>query len=197
LELRERIIQAAEQVIQTKGLSRATTKEIAREAECSEGSLYNNFESKEDVFLHVLRGQLRNLMRILSSLPQRKGTGTVRENLEKVAITALEDYYYSMPLMASVFSEPTLLMRHRDGFIKRNEGPHRANEAVESYLYEEQTLGRIEERLNPRAAADMILGSCFQYAFQMRFLDKELSRQSKVKVVNNILDTLFQGFEID
>ncbi|WP_096190432.1 TetR/AcrR family transcriptional regulator [Evansella halocellulosilytica] len=195
MELRERIIQAAEQVIQTKGLARTTTKEIAREAKCSEGSLYNNFTSKEEIFLHILRGQLSNLMSVLTALPERKGTGTVMGNLEELAITALEDYYNSMPLMASIFSEPTLLTRHREGFIERNEGPHRANKAVESYLYEEQQLGRIDKGIDSRAAADMILGSCFQHAFQMRFLGREDLGQVKNKIVQDMLNTLFQGLE--
>ncbi|WP_040979364.1 TetR/AcrR family transcriptional regulator [Oceanobacillus jeddahense] len=190
--LRERIVEAAEQVIQMKGLARSTTKEIARVAECSEGSLYNNFESKEDVFLHVLRGQLKNLMQVLTALPERKGTRTVQENLEEVGIAALEDFYHSMPLMASIFSDPGLLLRHRKGFISRNEGPHRANEAVEAYLCEEQLLGRMKENIDPKAAADMLLGSCFQYAFQLRFMDGELGEEKK-RFVHNILDTLFQG----
>jgi AcrR family transcriptional regulator len=114
LSLKERIIGAAEQVIQMQGLARTTTKEIARAAGCSEGSLYNNFANKEDVFIHVLRKQLSNLMRVLSTLVDRKGTGTVLGNLEVVANTALEDYYDAMPLMTAIFSEHDFLLRHRE-----------------------------------------------------------------------------------
>ncbi|MBP1083818.1 MULTISPECIES: TetR/AcrR family transcriptional regulator [Bacillus] len=197
MELRERIIKAAEQVIQEKGLAYTTTKEIARTAGCSEGSLYNNFESKEDVFLHVLRGQLRNFMGILKSLRDRIGNGTVRSHLDEVANAAVEDYYYSTPLMAAVFSEPGLLSRHREGFTERNEGPHRANEAVEAYLRGEQQLGRLSEHVDPRAAADMLLGSCFQYSFQRRFLGEELSSEAKTRFTKQLLDTLFQVLTSD
>jgi len=193
MDLREKIIEAAEQVIQMKGLARSTTKEIAKKAGCSEGSLYNNFENKEDIFLHVLRGQLRNLMGVLTTLVDRKGIGTVRKNLEEVVNAALKDFYHSIPLMASIFSEPGLLIGYREGFIRSNEGPHRANETVEAYLHEEQILGRIQENINPRAAADMMLGSCFQYAFQMRFLGKEVTEEEKSRFINRVLDTLFQG----
>ncbi|MFA9456494.1 TetR/AcrR family transcriptional regulator [Halalkalibacter sp. AB-rgal2] len=197
MELREKIIQAAKEVIQTKGLSRTTTKEIARLANCSEGSIYNNFENKEDLFLYVLRGELRNLMSALTILPDRIGTRTVRENLEEVAIITLEDYYRSMPLMASIFSDPSLLTRQREGFKQRNEGPHRANEAIESYLHEEQLIGRLSLSINPRAAADMILGSCFQYAFQMNFLGNEHSDSEAIIVVYRTLDTLFRQIDVD
>jgi len=75
-------------------------------------------------------------MGVLSALPKQIGLRTVQENLEEIALVALDDYYYSMPMMSSIFAEPSLLKRQRDGFVERNEGPHRANEAIESYLYE-------------------------------------------------------------
>src|SRR5688572_8727604 len=43
---RERILAAARAVMLKKGLVRATTKEIARAADVSEGTLYNHFASK-------------------------------------------------------------------------------------------------------------------------------------------------------
>lgn len=40
--------------------------------------------------------------------------------------------------------------------------------------------------LNVKAAANIILGSCFQHAFQMGFLDKEESKAEKLQFVNDI-----------
>ena len=51
---RERIVEAAERVMRERGLARGTTKEIARAAGYSEGTLYKHFESKEDLFLAML-----------------------------------------------------------------------------------------------------------------------------------------------
>src|SRR5215210_7138434 len=47
---RERILAAAREVMLSKGLVRATTKEIARAADLSEGTLYNHFANKEELF---------------------------------------------------------------------------------------------------------------------------------------------------
>ncbi|HZU16911.1 MAG TPA: helix-turn-helix domain-containing protein, partial [Candidatus Dormibacteraeota bacterium] len=41
--MRERIVAAAARVIRERGVVNATTREIAREAGVSEGSLYNHF----------------------------------------------------------------------------------------------------------------------------------------------------------
>jgi AcrR family transcriptional regulator len=54
LGTREKIVEAAERVMRERGLARTTTKEIARAAGYSEGTLYKHFESKEDLFLAVL-----------------------------------------------------------------------------------------------------------------------------------------------
>ncbi|WP_051250391.1 TetR/AcrR family transcriptional regulator [Paenibacillus harenae] len=193
MDLKTKIAEAAERVLLTNGLAKTTTKEIARAAGCSEGSLYNHYRSKEDIFLHVLRGQLINLMRTLTSLQSLAGKETVRRNLEQVALAALEDYHNSMSLICSIFSEPEILLRHREGFTLRNEGPHCANEAVEAYLLKEKHLGRIREEANPGAVADLLLGSCFQHAFQSNFLGKEESQEERIEFANRVLDALDPG----
>lgn len=192
MELKIRIAEAAEQVLLTNGLAKTTTKEIAKAAGCSEGSLYNHFKSKEDLFLHVVRNQLKMLMAAMTSLRSLPGKGTVRSNMEEVALAALNDYTHSMSMICSIFSEPGILDRHRDGFVLRNEGPHRANETVEGYLLEEKRLGRIPEGMDARAAADLLLGSCFQHAFQFSFTGREETMEERSQYVKRIVDTIFR-----
>ncbi|MBS4192282.1 TetR family transcriptional regulator [Bacillus sp. FJAT-49705] len=86
-----------------------------------------------------------------------------------------------------------MLLRHREGVTLRNEGPQRANEAVEAYLLKEQNIGRIHDKLHSRAVADLLLGSCFQHAFQLIFLGKEETKEDRSEFANRILDTLFPG----
>ena len=50
----ERIRSAALSLFIRNGISGTTTKEIAREAGVSEGSIYNHFESKGDLALALL-----------------------------------------------------------------------------------------------------------------------------------------------
>lgn len=191
MDLKNKIAEAAEQVLLANGLARTTTKEIARAAGCSEGSLYNHFKNKEDIYLYVLRGQLKHLMSALTALQGSIGKETVRRNLEPVALAALEDFSGSMSLICAIFSEPNILQRHREGFTLRNEGPHRANEAVEAYLSREKSLGRLRKEMDPRVAADLLLGSCFQHAFQSNFLGKVESREAQKVYVDRVLHSLF------
>lgn len=192
MNTREQIIKAAGRVMRTKGLARSTTKEIARAAGVSEGSLYNHFESKEDLFISVLSG-LPGFLSLVMTPPERAGSGTVQGNLEEVARAALDFYNQSVPMAASIFSEPQLLARHREGVLKRNSGPQKVNEALEAYLRAEQSLGRVADDVKPRAVADLLLGACFQHAFFMQFLGKEVSEGEKEHFVRDTVQTLIQG----
>jgi len=51
---REQIVGAATRVFAEKGFSRATTREVAREAGVSEGTIYNYFEDKDALLLAIL-----------------------------------------------------------------------------------------------------------------------------------------------
>ncbi|WP_248929619.1 TetR/AcrR family transcriptional regulator [Paenibacillus hamazuiensis] len=195
MELRDRIMEAAEQAIRTYGLSRTTTKEIARIADCSEGSLYNHFQSKEDLFLQIMQKHVAGFSAVILKLPELAGARTVEENLEEVALAALNYFYSSIIMTASMFTEPGFLTRHRQGFQQRNAGPHRANEVVSSYLLAEQKLGRADAGINPRSAADMLLGACFQHVFHQKFLGAEESAQDRQQYVRHLLQALLKGLQ--
>jgi len=51
---REQIVEAATRVFAEKGFRRATTREVARAAGVSEGTIYNYFEDKDAILLAIL-----------------------------------------------------------------------------------------------------------------------------------------------
>jgi AcrR family transcriptional regulator len=65
---RERLLAAAEQVIARQGFGGASIDLIALEAGFSKGAIYSNFESKEEVFLELLRVYMERDMASLESL---------------------------------------------------------------------------------------------------------------------------------
>lgn len=190
---RERIVEAAERVMRERGLAGSTTKEIAREAGFSEGTLYKHFESKEDLFLKVLAERLPSFVALSKDLPGRVGLGTVGETLEEVAKTALAFFAQGMPIIASIFSEPALLVRHTQEIRRRGGGPHRANEAVASYLRAEQELGRVRGDADPEAAAAMLLGACFQRAFLRQFLAEDVESAVEERFARDVVRTLMRS----
>jgi AcrR family transcriptional regulator len=190
LGTREKIVRAAERVMRERGFAKATTKEIAREAGYSEGALYKHFEGKEELFLAVLAERLPSLVALSKELPERAGRGTVQGTLEEVAGTALAFYEESVPISASVFSEPELLARHAEELRRRGAGPQRANEAVAAYLRAEQGLGRVRGDADPEAAAAMLLGACFQRTFVRHFLKEDVGLAGEEYFAEGVVQTL-------
>ena len=66
---REQIIDAAMRAFSQKGYSRATNKDIAREAGITPGLIYHYFENKEALFKAIIEG--RSPLKLINSLPQQ------------------------------------------------------------------------------------------------------------------------------
>ncbi|WP_307624192.1 TetR/AcrR family transcriptional regulator [Streptomyces sp. V3I7] len=162
---RVRILDAAHELMLTVGLARATTKQIARAAGCSEAALYKYFPSKEELFVDVLSERLPQLKPLLDGLAAEPGRGTLAENLTEIARQAALFYEQSFPIAASLFAEPRLKRRHDDALRQMGSGPHLPIEWLAAYLRAEQTLGRVRPDADPFAAASLLLGACSQRAF--------------------------------
>ncbi|MFF5254882.1 TetR/AcrR family transcriptional regulator [Streptomyces leeuwenhoekii] len=162
---RERILDAAHELMLTVGLARATTKEIARAAECSEAALYKHFASKEELFIRVLAERLPRLGPLLHALVAEPGHGSLEENLTEIARRAALFYEQSFPIAASLYAETSLKRRHDDAMRTLGTGPHLPIEGLDAYLRAERDAGRIRPDADTFAAASLLLGACAQRAF--------------------------------
>jgi AcrR family transcriptional regulator len=187
---RERILAAAREVMRGKGLVRATTKEIARAAGLSEGTLYNHFANKEELFLCSLNELPSGFVSLIRGLRERAGTETVHSVLDQVARSALDFYSEAIPMGASFFADPELLARHRELLQQRGAGPQRANEAVAAYLRTEQGIGRVRGDADPDAVAYMLLGALYQYIYWRQFLGQQRQPEADNHFVESLLSTL-------
>ncbi|MBC3987026.1 TetR/AcrR family transcriptional regulator [Streptomyces sp. AC536] len=162
---RARILDAAERLLRTIGLARATTKEIARAAGCSEAALYKHFRNKEDIFVRVLEERLPKLGPLLAELTEHPGERDMTENLTEIARRAAEFYASSVPIIAALYAEPTLLKRHNEGLREINAGPRRPLDGLAGYLRAERAAGRLRPDADCDSAAALLLGACCQRAF--------------------------------
>ncbi|MDT0609891.1 TetR/AcrR family transcriptional regulator [Streptomyces lancefieldiae] len=162
---RERILDAAYELMLTVGLARATTKEIAKGADCSEAALYKYFASKEDLFIRVLSERLPRLTPLLHGLAAEPGRASLEENLTEIARRATLFYEQSFPIAASLYAETRLKRRHDDVMREMGTGPHLPIEGLDTYLRAEQGAGRVRADADTFAAASLLLGACAQRAF--------------------------------
>jgi AcrR family transcriptional regulator len=158
---RERILDAAAEILRTRGVAQATTKEIAHASEVSEPTLYKYFGDKERLLLAVLEERLPGPSRV----SVRPGEGDVEDNLAELAHAVLDFYQRSIPVLAALLSDPQRMAAHRVAMSRHGGGPEQAATPFAEYLRAERALGRIASDADPDAAASLLVGACFQEAF--------------------------------
>ena len=209
-DTRDRILDAAAHVMRTRG--------FARTAGYSEATLYKHFLDKTDLFLAVLKERLPSLGSTLSALSagidadagtsaaNDAGAGTnghtdtntaagetLASRLTGTARGAIAFYEASFPISASVFSEPELLTAHHAAVTRQGAGPQYPVEALARYLRLEQGRGRIRPGADCDAAASLLLGSCFQYAFLRCFAQLPPDPDAAQAHATAIVTTLLAG----
>lgn len=189
-ETRQQILEACERLIQSKGLTRVTTKEIARETGLSEGALYRHFDHKEDLFLAVFERLVRVLTRNLS--PYVAGQGYVEDNLREMALVILRYYEQLIPLAASFFADTELLRRIRE-VLQGIGGTGRLHEWIARYIEEEQRLGRISSDLPALSISITLIGPLFQYAFLRQLTGEDQFHLNDQQFVENLVQVLGPG----
>lgn len=187
---------AAERVIRTKGLAAASTREIARAAGCADGTLYNHFSDRADLFVTIfLEKLLPDYWDALSKLPYRIGEGTVQAHLEELAHIALAFYYKAAPMRAALFAEPELLKQYREALKSQAQArkqEHPAN-LLTAYLRAEQRLGRVAAQANPAIAAEALFGTCANYALRKCFFDETPTPEENHHFVMELVRSLMEG----
>jgi AcrR family transcriptional regulator len=161
---RARILDAAARLMRTAGLTRTTTKEIAREAGCSEATLYKHFRDKEDIFVRVLRERVPSFVDLLAGLPEQAGEGSVVEHLEDVARRGVLFYREMVPMAGALLASPELLAAHL-AKLDPEVGPQMPTRSLAAYLRAEQRRGRMAASVDADAAAALLVGACFHRAF--------------------------------
>ncbi|GAA2208481.1 TetR/AcrR family transcriptional regulator [Nonomuraea monospora] len=187
---RDVILDAAATVMAEQGLANVTTRQIARAAGFTEAALYKHFPSKADLMVAVMRERSPGFAPLADAL--RGGDGLV-DSLTAVARAAIDLYRGGFPMFASMFADPATLTAHKRELAEQGAGPHKANEALAAYLRAEQAAGRVRAGADVRAAAGLLLGACFQYAFlghmsQAGYADDEEAAAAFVRTLLEALE---------
>jgi AcrR family transcriptional regulator len=161
--MRERIVTAAVRVMAERGVTNTTTKEIAREAGVSEGSLYNHFENKTALFGAAFGLVASGIRSAMQDLVTAVGQATLEDNLARFIATAVGFYGDLLPMAGSVLADREVL-----GWLQRTgraAGLSQGHAALVGYLQAEQETGRLGPQAQPAFLAAALLGSCQHRAF--------------------------------
>ncbi len=192
-ETRQKILNATETLIQLKGLSRVTTKDIARESGLSEGALYRHFEHKEEVFFAIIAQHLPTLLGSFEThLP---GTADVQTNLKAITLATTDYFGKLIPMSASFLADTELLAQYRKKMSQITEGPigggpQKIEELLATYIDEEKQLGRIQAQIASKEIAILLLGACFQFTYIHRLMGNTPSGKTEEQFVGELIQGL-------
>jgi AcrR family transcriptional regulator len=191
MRTRQYILEAAERMLQTKGLARLTNKEIAEAAGCAEGTLYNHFDTKEALILAAIQENQPDFLAAVGD--DRIGEHSIEENLQEIALAAIRYYQKLVPLTTALFADMDLLAHFRLWMQEHQRGPLKIYERVAHYVAAEQRLGRLKPEIDPFSFAALLLGSCHQYVFIKHFQGHDPFPVPEAQFVAGIVQTLLLG----
>jgi AcrR family transcriptional regulator len=91
---KEQILDGAARVFAEKGFARATTREIAEAADVSEGTIYNYFDSKEELLIGIMGRVGEKQLRVMQITPDLLEQGLQKDlrSFYKEALRARQDF---------------------------------------------------------------------------------------------------------
>jgi AcrR family transcriptional regulator len=189
IDRRGQILQAAEKLMHSRGLTGVTTRQISKEVGCSEGALYVHFKGRLELFLAMLEESLPDMLGPLQTLRESVGRGSPQRNLATALQGIFNFHRRVLPVTCGLFAEPELLDAYRQSLGRQGKGPHLSMAALAEYIVAEQKLGRIASGADPELAAYLLMSSSFFRAFMELFSGKS-SQPSWDKIAKTLIGTV-------
>jgi AcrR family transcriptional regulator len=185
------ILKAAREVFLEQGVA-ATTAEIARRVGCSEGSLFNRFGSKDELFRAAMHYGDEE-PRWLALLQDRVGVADVRETMELMILSGIEFFTRLLPVSMMLWSAP----QHEPWGGRPNSPPVRGLKKLTAYFEAEMRLGRIQRR-DPEIVARTLAGAIFQYvSFELMYGAKTELPLAATTYARGVVDLIWPGLAPD
>ena len=166
-----------------------TTAEVARRAGVAEGSVFNHFHSKAELF-RVATDPDRTTDCPQMDIPQLRDHGDPRESLELFGHAVLTNLRRTLPLMMVRWSN-----RGADAACdpKRRQAFREAARPIAHALESEMRAGRMR-RHDPETAARVLLGGLYSYAFGELMLGEGNGSDVRARTyIRNVVQMLWDG----
>jgi AcrR family transcriptional regulator len=176
----QQILDAARAEFLAHGFTKASTVNIARRAGVSEGSIFNRFATKDDLF----RAAMDDAPPPVFSLDRYIGESDLRKNLVRITIESVHYLNGLLPKLMLRWSE-----RERAARAKVCNRPREVLRALTAFFKAEKALGRVGG--DPPIIARMFMGSVWNYCF-LRTVAGDRSMSAKV-FAERLIAGLWQG----
>jgi AcrR family transcriptional regulator len=190
---RTQILRGAVEVFAKKGFHKATTKEIAQAAGVAEGTIYNYFENKRELFLAMIQ------MFAAASLQQIMLDHPPEDPKEFLKTIFLDRYqllrergHIMAPLLAETFTDPSL----REEIYSRVVMP--LTKLVEQYLQHHIEAGRFRPGVDPVIATRAFIGALgINMALKLSGMEPRYADLPAETMIDQLISLFLDGLLID
>ena len=178
----QQILDAARAEFLAHGFTKASTIDIARRAGVSEGSIFNRFPTKDDLF----RAAMDEAQPPALALDGYIGQGDVRKNLIRITVESVHFLNNLLPKLMLRWSE-----RELGAKATVCSRPREILGALTAFFKAEKALGRVGGE--PPVIARMFMGSVWNYCFMLAVAgDRSMSVKTFAK---RLVAGLWQGID--
>ena len=185
---RTQILQGAAQVFQKKGFHKATTKEIAKAAGVSEGTIYNYFGTKRDLLVALvdLIG-MQSLRTLMEDNPPDSPRDLVKAVMHDRFNLVKENGHIIAPVIAEVFNDVEL----RELLYRQVIMPLAKH--LEAYLQTHTTTGEFRQ-LNPTIVTRAVMGALvMNFMLKLTALDPRYANISEDDLIDQLSTLILDG----
>ena len=188
---KQQILDAALPIFSRKGFALTTTSEIAEAAGVAEGTIYNYFSNKRELFIAVIKNLIVtiHLTELIEKLPN-DGTPFVFHDIiqDRLKFSEDENVSHIMGLMSEIQRDPELKKLYAEQFIQ----PFFTK--MESSFNNMTASGKIR-KINPAIATRMIGGMIIGF-IMLRTIEGDNSPLKNIphdEIANEIMNFVFKG----
>ncbi|MCB0194407.1 MAG: TetR/AcrR family transcriptional regulator [Anaerolineae bacterium] len=185
---RTQILMGAAQVFADKGFHKATTKEIARKAGVSEGTIYNYFSNKRELLLAMVQMIATQTLRgsFFNNPPDDPKEFLLLLVRDRYRLVDQYGHIFA-PLLAEVFSDDEL----REAVYQSIVMP--IAQVVEQYIQKYIELGKFRQ-VNPVIVTRALIGSmALNTAMKLALVDNRYETISSDDMTEQIVELILDG----
>lgn len=149
------ITEATLQIIGIKGMTGATTSEIASVVGISEGNIYRHFKNKEEIIMSVIDKIGNDLASLLGTVAD------IADPVKKLAVIFKRHLAYieeNVGIPRTVFSEEVLVL-NENLRAKVRQNLQQYSQGICAIIAQGQEAGIINQKLDPNAVTNMFIGT--------------------------------------
>ena len=189
---RDQILMGAAQVFSEKGFHKATTKEVARAAGVSEGTIYNYFENKRELLLAMIEligaQTLRPLVQNQQDTDPKRFLTTLM--LDRYRLVHDQGHFLA-PIVAEIFADVEL----REAVYHQVAQPVITH--VEQYFQANIEAGKLRP-FNPLIVSRSLIGAMMlNSALKVTNLDPRYETFSPEAMIEEIIALFFEGLVLN